>query len=125
MANVWTLQSTSLPNGATSIPATALPGFTTANTLSILIGQAVGANALTWAKPATSVVIALEVSYDGGNTWLGGGGTEHIGAPGSKLAAAAQFGGTFGYGNDVPTHVRGTITITNGPLTLSGAITVN
>lgn len=126
---IYSLASAPLPTGVTSIPATAVTGFT--NGLDCLIGQAVGPNALTWANAATSVTIATELSYDGGATWVAGAGSGHQGAPGSKLATVTSFGFLNSCvldGNSnplIPTHIRGTITVTNGPLSLGMTITAH
>jgi hypothetical protein len=116
-----TLQSSAL-TGVTQIPATPITGFVSG--LDFLITQAVGPNALTWANVNTSLTLAMEISFDGAQTWVGGGSTSHTGMPGSKLASATQMGlanvGWFDANNApiVPTHFRGTITVTNGPLSV-------
>jgi hypothetical protein len=104
--------------GDTAIPETAITDYVTGLSCMLL---ATAGNALAWANPATQVIFALEVSYDGGATWLPGGSSAHAGSPGSQIAALEQFGGVYSYGA-VPTHFRGTITVANGPLALTGTI---
>lgn len=118
---LYSFASGPLPTGVTTIPVTAITGYT--QSLSCLVTQAAGANAILWANPATQVTIALQVSYDGGTTWVDGGSSFHQGSVGAKIATATQFGGIYGY-SAVPTHFQGTITIANGPITLAGSISV-
>lgn len=106
---IYSFAATALTSGQTLIPATPLTGYT--SLLEILLTQSILGNS------ATQVQIALEVSYDGGNTWLPGGGTTHNGNGGTSM------GGQFSY-SSVPTHVRGTITVTNGPILLGCSISV-
>lgn len=129
MAILFSLASAPLPTGVTQIPSTPVSGFTTG--IDCLVSQVVGPSALTWANAATSVTVATELSYDGGTTWLGGASSGHQGGVGSKLGTVASFGftGSCIYGADskpiIPTHIRGTITVTNGPLSLGMTITAN
>jgi hypothetical protein len=80
-----------------------------------------------WPDAATTVTLSLAVSYDGGASYLPGGsfsakGGRAFGRNGAVLARSAV---TFRYSEPI-THLKGTISITNGPLVSSGAtISVN
>jgi hypothetical protein len=80
-----------------------------------------------WPDPATTVTIVLQVSYDGGTSYLPGGSFSAKGgrALGRNGAVLAQTAVTFRYSEPI-THVKGTISVTNGPLVTSLAtISVN
>lgn len=105
---IYSFVAISLPTGQTPIPVTPVTGYT--QWLSIRLTQSIQGNS------STSVDIALQVSYDGGVTYLPGGESTHTGQP-------TNMGADFQYGA-VPTHVKGTITVTSGPILLAGSITV-
>ena len=147
---LYTFAAVALTTGDTAIPETPVVGF--ANYLECLLTQVVGPSALWWANSASSVAIALELSYDGAKTWVSGGSSLHQGGSGSKLAAATQMGITgirYTFNPNkispssvlnsvqlsplgtpleqmeylaIPTHLSGTITVTNGPAILAGTI---
>lgn len=105
--------------GETRIPPTALPPKT--RELHVNVGTRHKDHAVEWPAGAT-IDVKLEVSYDGGATWVGGG--EMHGASGETidtLGNAHPFGGfvavmpSTGVGKKevfhYPTHVRGLIRV--------------
>lgn len=109
MGQLYSFPSTSLPTGSTAIPVTAIVGYT--QSLSVILSQAILGNS------STTVEIDLQVSYDGGSTYLPGGSTTHTGH-------TTSMGGIYTY-TQTPTHFQGTIIVGNGPILLSGSITVS
>lgn len=107
---LYSFAAVSLPTGQTQIPLTPVVGYTTS--LSFLLSQSILGNS------GTGVEIDLEVSYDGGLSFLPGGSTTHNGNSGTSM------GGIFSYSQS-PTHIRGTITVTSGPIRLAGSLAVS
>lgn len=108
-----------MPVGVTRIPVTELPANT--RKLHVNLGVRHKDHAVEW--PAGALIdVELEVSYDGGVTWLGGGAMH--GASGEsidKFGNAHPFGGfiahmpSTGAGEEevfhYPTHVKGLIRV--------------
>jgi hypothetical protein len=122
MPTIVNLPQQSFANGVLTIPQVAVPAGITSATVSI--GRATAATPTLWPSAATTLSFALECSYDGGATWIPGGGF-------TAQGGIAQKGGvdvpateaTFGYSRQ-PTHVRGSATIAGGPLVTTVTVTV-
>lgn len=96
----------------------------------------VGASSLTlrfdtvdWTNPASRLVISIELSTDGGGTWLGGGATDMACLPDGTFrdrtgAILPTVAATFTWPANV-THLRGTIEIEGAFIRTGGSIEVN
>lgn len=106
----------SLQTGSTPIETIALGA--TFPRVRVALSRCTSATPSLWPSKETVAAMALEVSYDGGETWHGGGaysgdaGSVRLGKSGAELPSS---GATFLYPS-VPTHLRGSITVENGPL---------
>lgn len=113
----------SIPTGTFNIPETAVPANT--HSLQFDLGLCTTADPTIWPNVSTTVDIALEVSYDNKATWVGGGGASGIqgGIHLMKDGVTEQTQGGFiaGFTNS-PTHARGTVVVTNGPLVTFGSV---
>lgn len=122
MSTVFSLGQTSLPEGATVIPKTAVPANATSATLTL--GRCTTGAPTLWPNVTTTVSIALEVSYDGGVTFLPGGGFTASGGIFVRRGVESDFTtAIFGYSIH-PTHIQGTVTVTNGPMVTTVSIAV-
>lgn len=135
---LWSMASTPLQTGDTVIPQTAVTGYT--SELTILLNQVILSNT------AATVMVTLEASFDGGITWIPFGSSSHTGhsTQMGMVGVAYSFNPNFVSPSvlssiqvspkgtppeqmeflAIPTHFRGTITVGNGPLSLSGSISV-
>lgn len=123
---VFAFTQRSLPTGDFTIPSTALPAGTLK--MEVRLALCTTATPTIWPNPATTLAIAMQVSYDNGASWVGGGGV--TGMAGGiqhnfKTGAEIPFGGFVASFPTPPTHVRGTLTVANGPLVTSGSVLVN
>ncbi len=123
MTTVFQLGKTSLPSGATVIPQTAVPANVTSATLTLT--RCTTATPDVWASISTTLALALEASYDGGVTFLPGGGmTAEGGVALRRGAESPSTVGIFSYGAP-PTHIQGTVTVANGPLVTTVTLAVS
>lgn len=107
--------------GSVQIPPTAVPAGSSSMTIVLDVTQ--------WTNPASVLSVAMEMSTDGGVTWVGGGAfTTHPNAngqfPGKSGAPLSTIMSFWSWPSSV-THLRGTVTITGTPIQTSGTITVN
>jgi hypothetical protein len=121
MSQVYSFGQVSLPTGVTPIPATAVPASVTSCVVSI--NRCTTATPLNWPDAATTLDVALELSFDNQATWVGGGSVTGwsggIAFKRDKVTEQPTSDLALTYVTH-PTHVRGTITVTNGPLVTSG-----
>lgn len=122
MTTLFTSGTINIPTGDLVIPQSAWPGAFLSATISL--NRCTTPTPTIWPNVATTIDIALEVSYDGAATFLpGGGGTAQGGiALGKGSAERAQTFFTFTY-SQVPTHIRGTVTVASGPLRTAVTVT--
>jgi len=106
--------------GSTAIAPTAVP--TGASSLTITL------DAMNWTNPLSRLDLAMEMSTDGGVTWIGGG------AFGMQPNAQGQFVAKTTIVTTVRaffpwpatiTHLRGTLTISGAAIQTSGTVIVN
>ena len=122
----YSFGQTAIPNGDTPIPPTSLPA--SISSLHASLNRHTTVDPTSWPNPATTLSIELQVSFDGGSTWAPGGGLTSAGGTYLKKDGVTEQAVTtldVEYAQS-PTHVKGTITVTNGPLVTSGgSISVN
>jgi len=120
----YSFAKTSLPNGVTPIPPTALGAGV--NSVLAKIARCTTTDPSIWASATTTVTVDLQVSYDNQVSWNEVGSiTDSGGIRLDKNSAEVAFSSINASFNGQPTHVKGSITISNGPLVTSGLITVN
>lgn len=121
MTQVYSFGATSIPSGTTPIPATSVPASVVSAVVSI--NRCTTATPTNWPNATTTLDIALEVSYDGGVTWVGGGGVTGmsggIAHQRDKVTEQPTSDLLLQYPSH-PTHIRGSLTVANGPLVTSG-----
>jgi hypothetical protein len=116
------IAQTVFPNGATQIIDQEVSG----SSVAISMGRNTPASALQWANDSTEIQIDVQVSYDDGKTFQSGGSATAIGGSvidPSTQAAATSTRVTFYYSQPI-TNVIITLTVTNGPCSTSGSVTV-
>jgi len=121
---VFSFPQTSIPTGTFQIPPSDL-GAVSFTSLILSLARCTAATPQFWPNAATGLDMALEVSYDGGSTWEPGGAI--TGATGgietTKIGENPTASFTFSYPTQ-PNQVRGTLTVTNGPLVTQGSVSV-
>jgi len=120
---VFTFPKTSIPDGATPVPVTLLPASVASLTMSV--ARCTDADPTIWPDPTTTLEVDLQASTDGGQTWQDLGGFTSAGGIGTmKDGTQRQFTTCTWNFQGVPTHVRGSINVANGPLVTSVSISV-
>lgn len=126
MANqIFSFGVTNIPSGTFQIPATSIGASVTSLTLSL--ARCTTATPTIWPNQTTTLDMQLEVSFDNRASWLPGGsitgakGGVELKRDGVTENPSADF--TFSYGGQSPTDVRGSLTVTGGPLRTSGVVT--
>lgn len=123
MPQVFSFPQTSIPTGEFTIPVTSLPA--SINTLTVSVARCTTATPTIWPDPATTLMVQTQYSYDGAvtwdfpDTWGGVGGIFHDPKTNTDIAMTSSQQ-VFDKGS--PTHVKGKLTVTNGPLVTSGSI---
>lgn len=122
---VFSFPQQSIPTGEFTLPERAMPE--SALKLEIRLAFCTTGTPTIWPNAATKLTIKLEVSYDDGATWVGGGGCTGMsgGIQHNKFGAEITAGGFIVTYPQPPDRVRGTLNVTNGPLVTSGSILVN
>lgn len=80
-----------------------------------------------WPNKSSTVAVTLELSFDGGATWQSGGGFTaeggiHVKADGTELPYSSF---RFPVPAGTQRRVRGTLTISNGPILSSVGVTLD
>lgn len=112
-----------LPNGATPIPQVALPANSTKMVLSL--ARCTTATPTFWPNTNQTIHVDLQFSYDGGASWQVANAFDSSGGivtfHGQEVA---QSTGTWIYAPN-PTHLRGQLIVTNGPVRTSVTVDVS
>lgn len=107
--------------GTTTIPAQTVPVGSTLLTVTLTTAN--------WTNPASSLLVEMELSLDGGVTWMGGGAGD----------AQCEADGTFRDrdGTILPTtvmswswpanttHIRGTFTVSGASINTGGTVEIS
>lgn len=107
--------------GSASITQAVVPGEATSLALVF--------DTVNWTDPASRLMIAMEISMDGGVTWVGGGSTDMAcRADGTFRDRAGNIlstvSATFTWPRNV-THLRGSIVIEGAAIRTGGSIEVS
>ena len=120
MQQVYSFAQQTLPVGTITIPATAFGA--TVNEVVAVIARCTTATPTIWPDSNTTLTFNFDISYDGGNTWyFGAGDTRSGGIASNKRGEITQeqFSRDF---PTPPTHFRGTIVVSGGPILTSGSV---
>lgn len=117
MSNVFSANSIVLPNGISNIPQSAMPANST--TMLLTLGRCTTATPTVWPNTNQSIHVDLQFSYDGAASWQVGGSFDSSGGIVSFHGhEVTESTGTWIYAVG-PTHLRGTVQVTNGPILTS------
>ena len=125
MTTIFSSGTLTIPDGTFSIPST--PFGIPSQRLQIDLARDTTATPTFWTNVSTVVDVALEVSYDGGNTWLGGGsfagsaGGIALDKNGNQLANSTLICTYV----SPPDYVRGTIVVSGPSLVTQITVSVS
>lgn len=113
------------PNGTRTVTARVIGDDATK--LKLEIQRCTSAAPSIWPNASTQLQVDLEVSYDGGSTWLAAGGFGaaggvHVSRGGTELPITF---GRFGVPAGTNRQLRATVTISGGPLRSSATLEVS
>lgn len=123
MAKLRDLPLRNYPNGSVSFGPYAL-GLD-GGSLGFLIGRCTAADPSIWPNASTVLTFDVQFSFDGGTVYttpglysgeMVGGIVSFPATPNSAAGDFAESGYTWDWFPERPTHMKGTVTITGGPL---------
>jgi hypothetical protein len=92
----------------------------------IYLARCTTATPTLWPNVSTTIEVSIEISFDGGTVWGGGGSfTESGGIRSFKGSELANSAGFFGIQAGTNRKGRGAVVITNGPMRTSGRVDVS
>lgn len=106
-----------LPNGTTNIPQVALPANSTKMVLTL--ARCTTATPNVWQRSDQTIHVDLQFSYDNGVSWEAANAFDSSGGIASFHGKeVTNSTGTWIYASN-PTHLRGTVVASNGPIRTS------
>ena len=123
MGNTFNLPQASYPTGSHAFGPWAVPSGLTG--CQLLIARCTTGTPTIWPSATQQISFLMDCSFDGGASWYNGlfgwtdvGGIKLDNDSAEQAVAPVRFHHT-----PAPTHVRGTLTITGGPILTSASFT--
>lgn len=123
MSQVFNIPQASYPNGTTTIPKTALPANSTQ--ISLVLNRCTTATPTIWPNSTTTIAVDLQISYDGGASFVAAGGFTSAGGIVHNLHGVDLMQSVGRWSLQAgATHVQGTLVIAGGPMLTSGSVDI-